>query len=85
MIIFLEFLSSNFFNHPVLRVAESCRWISKDSALALLSELKPCSDRLGPYTYIALLKSELPSNWNVPPALLSQVLRFCLLHFNIHS
>ncbi|KAK3160269.1 hypothetical protein QOZ80_1BG0057300 [Eleusine coracana subsp. coracana] len=48
---------------------ESCRWISKDSALALLSEVKPCSDRIGPYTYIGLLKSELPSNWTAPPSL----------------
>ncbi|KAL6626682.1 hypothetical protein ACP70R_030408 [Stipagrostis hirtigluma subsp. patula] len=51
---------------------ESCKWMSKECALGLLCEVKPCSDRIGLYAYIGLLKSDLPSNCTVAPALPSQ-------------
>ncbi|WVZ72125.1 hypothetical protein U9M48_020635 [Paspalum notatum var. saurae] len=51
---------------------ESCRWMSKECALGLLSEAKPGSDRIGPYAYIGLLNSELSSNCTASPALPSQ-------------
>lgn len=48
---------------------DSCEWMSKERALALLSDAKPGSDRIGPYAYIGLLNSELSSNCTVSPAL----------------
>ncbi|XP_062192430.1 uncharacterized protein LOC133895910 isoform X2 [Phragmites australis] len=51
---------------------DSYKWMSKECALGLLSEVKPCSDRIGPYAYIGLLKSELSSNRTAAPALPSQ-------------
>ncbi|CAO2160942.1 unnamed protein product [Urochloa humidicola] len=38
---------------------ESCKWMTKELALGLLSEAKPGSDRIGPNAYIGLLNSEL--------------------------
>jgi hypothetical protein len=32
-----------------LLLAESWRWISKDSALALVSRVEPCSEHIGAY------------------------------------
>ncbi|XP_062196239.1 uncharacterized protein LOC133899241 [Phragmites australis] len=52
--------------------SDSCKWMSKESALVLLSDAKPCSDRIRPYAYIGLLKSELSSNCTAAPALPSQ-------------
>ncbi|KAJ1282752.1 hypothetical protein BS78_03G075800 [Paspalum vaginatum] len=51
---------------------ESCKWMSMECALGLLSEAKPGSDRIGPHAYIGLLNSELSSNCTASPALLSQ-------------
>ncbi|OEL20730.1 hypothetical protein BAE44_0018251 [Dichanthelium oligosanthes] len=51
---------------------ESCKWMAKESALGLLSEAKPGSDRIGLYAYIGLLNSELPSKCTAVPALPSQ-------------
>jgi hypothetical protein len=57
----------------VICVAESCKWMTKERALGLLSRVKPGSDRVGPNAYIGLLNSELSSNSTVVPALPSQV------------
>ncbi|KAF0920252.1 hypothetical protein E2562_034102 [Oryza meyeriana var. granulata] len=51
---------------------ESCKWMSKECALGLLSEVKPGGTRIGPYTYIGLLKPELSLNCAVGSALPSQ-------------
>ncbi|CAD6239440.1 unnamed protein product [Miscanthus lutarioriparius] len=51
---------------------ESCKWMSKECALRLLSEAKPGNDRIGQYAYIGLLNSELSSNRTASPALPSQ-------------
>ncbi|KAF8780763.1 hypothetical protein HU200_001180 [Digitaria exilis] len=51
---------------------ESCKWMAKESALGLLTEAKPCSDRIGPYAYIGLLNLELSSNNTAVPVLPSQ-------------
>ncbi|ONM30233.1 Metallo-hydrolase/oxidoreductase superfamily protein [Zea mays] len=48
---------------------ESCKWMSKECALRLLSEAKPGNDRIGQYAYIGLLNSELSSNCTASPAL----------------
>ncbi|ONM30229.1 Metallo-hydrolase/oxidoreductase superfamily protein [Zea mays] len=52
---------------------ESCKWMSKECALRLLSEAKPGNDRIGQYAYIGLLNSELSSNCTASPALPFQV------------
>ncbi|KAG2595855.1 uncharacterized protein LOC120706094 isoform X1 [Panicum virgatum] len=51
---------------------ESCKWMTKECALVLLSEAKPGTDRIGQYAYIGLLNSELSSNSRAIPALPSQ-------------
>lgn len=72
-LIFLVFSDSELLNRHVLCVAESCKWMTKDCALGLLSAVKPGSDRVGSNAYIGLLNSELPSNSTAVPALPSQV------------
>ncbi|KAF8724522.1 hypothetical protein HU200_020777 [Digitaria exilis] len=51
---------------------ESCKWMANESALGLLTEVKPCSDRIGPNVYIGLLNLELSSNSTAVPVLPSQ-------------
>ncbi|XP_006643687.1 uncharacterized protein LOC102718960 isoform X1 [Oryza brachyantha] len=51
---------------------ESCKWMTKECALGLLSEAKPGGTRIGPYAYVGLVKTELPSNWTIGSALPSQ-------------
>ena len=64
---------SKLLNHRVLCMAESCKWMTKECALVLLSEAKPGTDRIGQYAYIGLLNSELSSNSTAVPELPSQV------------
>ncbi|CAO2174493.1 unnamed protein product [Urochloa humidicola] len=47
---------------------ESCKWMTKELALGLLSEAKPGSDRIGPNAYIGLLNSELSPKSTVLPS-----------------
>ncbi|KAL6847849.1 hypothetical protein ACP4OV_021977 [Aristida adscensionis] len=51
---------------------DSCKWMSKEYALGLLCEVKRCSDRIGPYAYTGLLKSDQSSNIAAAPKLPSQ-------------
>jgi hypothetical protein len=69
----LVFSDSKLLNRHVLCVAESCKWMTKECALGLLSEAKPGSDRIGQYAYIGLMNSRLSSNSTAVPALPSQV------------
>lgn len=68
----------NSLDHPMLFIAESCKWMSKECAKELLSEARPGTTRIGPYVYVGLLKSGLSSNWTAAPALPSQVSTFSL-------
>jgi hypothetical protein len=67
------FLNRELLDHHALPMAESCKWMSKECALRLLSEAKPGNDRIGQYAYIGLLNSELSSNCTASPALPFQV------------
>jgi hypothetical protein len=77
----LVFLNRELLDHHALPMAESCKWMSKECALRLLSEAKPGNDRIGQYAYIGLLNSELSSNCTASPALPSQVSPFLPLQF----
>ncbi|KAI5004398.1 hypothetical protein ZWY2020_031641 [Hordeum vulgare] len=51
---------------------DSCKWMSKEGARELLSEVKPGGTRIGPYVHVGFLKSELSSNCTAASTLLSQ-------------
>ncbi|KAK3189295.1 hypothetical protein Dsin_028856 [Dipteronia sinensis] len=49
---------------------EGCKWMSSQSCLDLLVEVKPSSDRVGPLVVVGLLNDLLQSRgWKVPPTL----------------
>ncbi|THG12998.1 hypothetical protein TEA_006979 [Camellia sinensis var. sinensis] len=47
-----------------------CKWMSLQSCLSCLLEVKPSSDRVGPLVVIGLVNDSLqPAKWKIPPTL----------------
>lgn len=60
--------------------AEGCKWMSSQSCLDFLLEVKPSSDRVGPLVVVGLLNDLLQSKeWRVPPNLQCQVIQSTIL------
>ena len=58
-------------------LAERCKWMSVQSCLSWLLEVKPSSDRVGPLTVVGLVNESIqPADQKVPSILRHQV---CLL------
>ncbi|KAF7808862.1 metallo-beta-lactamase superfamily protein [Senna tora] len=47
---------------------DTCRWMSVQSCLNWLLEVKPCGDRVGPLAVVSLI-SDSPAKWKVPPTI----------------
>lgn len=60
--------------------SELCKWMSIQSCLNWLLEVKPSSDRVGPLVVVGLLNDSKPSaKWKVPPTLRCQVCFLCIM------
>uniref|UniRef100_M8BGB1 Metallo-beta-lactamase domain-containing protein n=1 Tax=Aegilops tauschii TaxID=37682 RepID=M8BGB1_AEGTA len=53
---------------------DSCKWMSKEGARELLSDVKPGGTRIGPYVHVGFVKSELSSDCTAGSTLVSQIL-----------
>uniref|UniRef100_A0A453DTZ5 Metallo-beta-lactamase domain-containing protein n=2 Tax=Aegilops tauschii subsp. strangulata TaxID=200361 RepID=A0A453DTZ5_AEGTS len=51
---------------------DSCKWMSKEGARELLSDVKPGGTRIGPYVHVGFVKSELSSDCTAGSTLVSQ-------------
>uniref|UniRef100_A0A453DU11 Metallo-beta-lactamase domain-containing protein n=3 Tax=Aegilops tauschii subsp. strangulata TaxID=200361 RepID=A0A453DU11_AEGTS len=73
----LMLVSRNLPGHQTHRnsslfVADSCKWMSKEGARELLSDVKPGGTRIGPYVHVGFVKSELSSDCTAGSTLVSQ-------------
>lgn len=53
-----------------LKDVEFCKWMSTEKCISMLSEVKPCSDRVGSMVVVGLLNDPKKSEtWKMPPTL----------------